>query len=289
MTLRNAFEEIATDAKLELVRLLLNSIDTKISLNDDDRIRVSTKPGTYDLISQDITANGQSFPVNVETFSNIMFHCAAIITVVGHNVAFEGSLDSTNGTDGNWFGIQAVRSNANTIATSTGTLTGNPGYAYEASVNALRWIRLRATAHTSGTMRWFVQPGSYATEPIPANQVAAVTTVTANIGTSGITTYTDSSANLAASGVFTGTARDAGSTPGYSIFAVNANSDQAGTLYIQKSTDNTTWRTAKQVAITAGSAADIEIRVTTRYNRVYFVNGSTAQAAFLLTSSYHRI
>ena len=107
-------------------------------------------------------------------------------SLAGHNCTFEGSLDSTNGTDGTWFALQAVRSNANTIETATGALAATPAYSWELSVNACNYFRIRATAHTSGTATWKIQRGTYATEPIPGAQVSGTQpvsgTVTANLG-----------------------------------------------------------------------------------------------------------
>ena len=95
--------------------------------------------------------------------------------------AIEASLDSTDGVDGTWISIQAVRSNANTVVTNTGTLTatvGNgAGFGFEASVNANTWFRLRVTTNvtTNAAAKWTIVRGSYATEPIPAIQTHAVT------------------------------------------------------------------------------------------------------------------
>lgn len=123
----------------------------------------------------------------------------------------------------------------------------------------------------------------------PVQVMNGISTVTANLGTPGLVAYTDGTVALAASGVFTGTSRDAGSTLGYSLFCANAYADQAGILYIQKSTDGSTWRNAAAIPLAAGEAKELIVRVTARYHRVYYVNGATAQAAFLLTSAYHRI
>jgi hypothetical protein len=116
-------------------------------------------------------------------------------TFAGVNFTFEGSLNSTNGTDGNWFGIQAVRSNANTIETTSGVLGAAPAYGWELSVNGLNWFRVRATAWTSGTASIQIQPGAYATEPIPAAQISGTQpvsgTVTANIGTGSLAAGTN--------------------------------------------------------------------------------------------------
>lgn len=145
---------------------------TLIKIDEEGRVKVATKPASFTLVTGSITANAQTVSCDVSRASNVQFHMVAT-SLVGHNSTFEGSIDSTNGTDGNWFGIQAVRSNANTIETTTGVLAATPAYAWEASANGLSFVRVRATAHSSGTALWKFQRGSYATEPIPAAQVSA--------------------------------------------------------------------------------------------------------------------
>ena len=120
-------------------------------------------------------------------------------------------------------------------------------------------------------------------------QVMNPTSSTITVGTAGLVTYTDTSTNLAAGAVYTGTSRDAGSTPAYNLFVANAYADQAGTLIIQKSTDNATWRNAGSVTVAAGEGKELVVRVTARYHRVYYVNGSAAQTAVLITSALQRI
>lgn len=290
--LRNALENLSTEAKQEAMRLLLASLDGKVTLNADGRIKVASMPAQYTLVTGNITASAQAVTLEVTDASNLMIHCKPAPSVAGHNCTFEGSLDSTNGTDGTWFGIQAARSNANTVETATGALAAAPAYGWELSVNALKWFRIRATAHTSGTMTWMIMPGSYATEPIPVIQthgISGTVTTTANIGTCAPGLYADTTTSLAASATYTGTSRDAGSTAVYQVFCARAFADQAGTLYIDDSTDGTTWRTVSSVAVTANECKTLEARVLARYNRVRFVNGASAQAAFRVTSGYHRI
>jgi hypothetical protein len=265
-----------------------------LQVNAVGRLKVSTQPGLYDLVEGNITGATQTVFCGVDRASNVMLHVVANPSFGGHNCTFEGSIDSTNGTDGAWFVIQVVRSNANTIETTTGVLAATPAYAWEASVNGLSFVRVRATAHTTGTARWKIQRGSYATEPIPAAQASATQpvsgTVTSNIGTSGMVVYTDSSTNLGSAGVFTGTSRDGGATPAYNFFIANVQADQAGTIRVEKSTDNTNWRRAsKDIAVTANAPEEVTVKVTSRYNRVVYTNGGVAQTQFLLTSAYHRI
>jgi hypothetical protein len=54
-------------------------------------------------------------------------------------------------------------------------LSAQPVYGWELSVNALRRVRVRCTARTSGTQSWRFVQGTYATEPIPAIQAHPVT------------------------------------------------------------------------------------------------------------------
>lgn len=94
---------------------------------------------------------------------------------------FEGSNDSTDGTDGTWFVVQAVRSDSNTIETGRATSSLAAGaaqaYAWELSINAIRWFRIRCstTLTTNAQATWSIVRGSYATEPIPAIQTHPVT------------------------------------------------------------------------------------------------------------------
>lgn len=152
---------------------------TVMKLDEEGRLKVASKPASYAAITGNITANAQTIFANCERFSNLMIHCAG--TFAGSNITFEGSLNSTNGTDGNWFAVQAVRTNANTIELTTGVLGAAPAYAWELSVNALKYFRVRATAFGSGTQVWTFVPGTYATEPIPAVQVSGTQPVSGTV------------------------------------------------------------------------------------------------------------
>jgi hypothetical protein len=149
---------------------------TVLTLDETGRLKVASMPASYTPTTGNIAANGQTVSLDCTRFSNVMCHCKGTFSTV--NCAFEGSLDSTNGTDGTWFGVQAIRSNANTIEATTGNLSAAPAYAWELSVNALKFFRVRATAWTSGTQVWTMVPGTYATEPIPGAQVTAAQAVT---------------------------------------------------------------------------------------------------------------
>lgn len=108
--------------------------------------------------------------------------------------------------------------------------------------------------------------------------------------------YDDSSTALGASATFTGTSRDATATATATVFAsastmgsevrALAEADVAGTLWIEASRDNTTWRRVKEqaTATLAGGnhVAELYYRPAWRYWRVGYTNGATAQARLTL-------
>lgn len=156
------------------------------NMDEEGRLKVSSKPASYPDITGDITAiqatigtpvAGGTVSGDVSRASNVMALCSGTFSTV--NCTFEGSLEASGDT--NWFGIQAVRTNANTIETATGNLSAQPAYGWEMSVNALKRVRVRATARTSGTQSWRFVQGTYATEPIPAAQVSATQPVSGTV------------------------------------------------------------------------------------------------------------
>jgi hypothetical protein len=176
---------------------------TVLKLDEQGRLKVSTKPASYPDITGDITAIqatigtpvvGGTVSGDVSRASNIMLFCRGTFSTI--NCTFEGSLESSGET--NWFTVQVVRSNANTVETATGNLSAQPAYAWEASVNALKRFRVRCTARTSGTQSWVFVQGTYATEPIPATQVTGTQPV------SGTVTATISGGQTASSSASTG-------------------------------------------------------------------------------------
>lgn len=200
---------------------------TVLKTDEAGRLKVAAQPGNYALVTGLITANAQTAFIDCSRGSNIIAHMVAT-SLVGHNVTFQGSIDSSNGTDGAWFAVQAVRTNANTIELATGVLTTTPAYGWELSVNGLKYLRVRATAHTSGTALWKFQQAPYATEPVPAAQISGTQPVSGSVtvsGTATITpatpTVTNAMINSAAS--TNGTVIKATAGTVYSVVASNTN------------------------------------------------------------------
>ncbi len=201
---------------------------TLIKLDEEGRVKVSSKPASFVDITGSITAvqatlgtpvAGGTVIGDVSRASNVMMFCTGTFSTI--NVSFEGCLESTGEA---WFGVQAIRSNANTIETATGNLSAQPIYAWELSVNALARIRVRCTARTSGTQVWKFKLGTYATEPIPGAQVSATQPVSGSVTVSGTATVTPTNPtvhvlNSAASTNATSVKNSAGNI--YSMIASN--------------------------------------------------------------------
>jgi hypothetical protein len=263
---------------------------TLLKIDEEGRLKVSAKPASYPDITGDITAiqatigtpvAGGTVSGDVSRASNIMAFCTG--TFSGVNCTFEGSLEGTGDT--NWFGIQAIRTNANTIETTTGALSAQPAYGWEMSVNALKRVRVRATARTSGTQSWRFVQGTYATEPIPGAQVSATQPV------SGTLTATVAAATLAlptavadvASAAITTTTTTAAFTPtagsGYQIvIPVTAVSGTTPTLSvrIEESDDaGTNWYARYTFPTITGTGIYRSPILRLRGNRVRYVQTIT--------------
>ena len=150
------------------------------------------------LLLNKLNAVGNTLTVNVSDTMNLTLHAKNVgtTTMSAGTFVFEASLDSTDGTDGTWFAVQAIRTNSTTIE-STVVLTGlasNVGslYAWEVSVNGINWFRIRCTVATTANSiaQWMVQRSDYATEPNPVVQISGTVPVSGTITTSGTTTNT---------------------------------------------------------------------------------------------------
>jgi hypothetical protein len=127
-----------------------------------------------------ITAVGQNAVLNTERANSAFVHVkGGTVNATGANLAFEASIDSTDGTNGTWFSVQAARTNSNTAESSTGALALNVGvgntYAHRFNVSAYRYLRLRATALTAGNVVVTLNGSAAELEPTPVTPTHAVT------------------------------------------------------------------------------------------------------------------
>ena len=103
--------------------------------------------------------------------------------------------------------------------------------------------------------------------------------------------FNESTTAQAAGATLTGSSRDVGYAAGGShmraVFNAFAFADQAGVVRIECSNDNTTWRRmTTDTAVAANTPVILTVPIMTRYHRVVYVNGATAQGAFMLNTSY---
>jgi len=192
---------------------------TLLKIDEEGRLKVATKPASIVAITGAATAAGNVVTADVRRASNVVFHVknTGSVTLAAGTFVFEASIDSTDGTDGTWFGVQAIRSNANTIETQIALsgMAAGAGYAasWESSVNAYSWFRLRCSVAVtaSAVATWTIQRGSYATEPIPGAQASATQpvsgTVTATVTPPAPTTpyFLNSAASTNGALIITGT------------------------------------------------------------------------------------
>lgn len=97
-------------------------------------------------------------------------------------------------------------------------------------------------------------------------------------------TYIETIFNLGSGGNFTGGGRDAlnrNTVRGW--VWTNAN----GTLYVDQSTNNSNWRQTDTIVINGSTVqvTDYAVRLISRYYRLRYVNGNTAQTTFELIST----
>lgn len=121
--------------------------------------------------------------------------------------------------------------------------------------------------------------------------VITMPVVTANTTPTSNLFWNDSATAQAASATVTGTARDtgvaAGSVHRYSAFNAFAFANQAGTLRIEGSNDNSSWYPlTDNVAAAANAPVFLSVPICTRYHRAVYVNGATANTTFRLNTSY---
>jgi len=192
---------------------------TLLKIDEEGRLKVATKPASIVAVTGTATAVGNVVTADVRRASNVVFHVknTGSVTLAAGTFVFEASIDSTDGTDGTWFGVQAIRSNANTIEAQIALsgMAAGAGYAasWESSVNAYSWFRLRCSVAVtaSAVATWTIQRGSYATEPIPGAQASATQpvsgTVTATVTPPAPTTpyFLNSAASTNGALIITGT------------------------------------------------------------------------------------
>jgi len=95
------------------------------------------------------------------------------------------------------------------------------------------------------------------------------------------TKHVETTTNLAANATYTG-ATIYTSTERRIVGIVSAN--QAGSLYVESSTDGTNWYSVFKQDIAANTPFGFDVPCYTEYTRIKYTNGNTAQTAFRLAA-----
>lgn len=130
-----------------------------------------------------MTTIGNSLVVDVRNITGLVLSFAANPTVAGATFVIEGSLNSTNGTDGLWLPMMGQRSDdpSQFLSTVTG-IAGTLNYLVGVQVSGVSWFRVRCTAITSGALLVTASPCDDLVMPSRAPTTQAVSgTVTANV------------------------------------------------------------------------------------------------------------
>lgn len=142
---------------------------TPLKQDEAGRLKVATQPASMASTTGIISASGASLAFDTNRAGTLVITMSSA-AVAGHSAVFEFSNNSTDGQNGDWKTVQAVRSDSNIIETGTGVLNATPAYGWELNVSAYAWVRVRCTAHASGDATYVFKPGAYATEPVPSSQ-----------------------------------------------------------------------------------------------------------------------
>lgn len=148
-------------------------------------VNSGTWPQKFALVQGALTTAAQTLYADCSVASNLIVHVknAGSAADAAGVVIFEGSVDSTIGTDGTWFPLQATRSGDGTqetgrAASSLAAGAANP-YAWKISVAGAMWFRIRQTTNStaSSSMTWTIARSAKGSDPAAINQSATAVTI----------------------------------------------------------------------------------------------------------------
>lgn len=250
-----------------------------------------TGPASQSAVNTDLLTGTVNGWYDASVFFSGTVQIVASAGITAGAIIFEQTNDNSS-TTGIALAAQEVSVvNSNPIVAAV-TIAASTRRAWQIPIT-MKYIRVRiSTAFTGGTVQAYAtfsqQPYAY-----PALNVQQATP--GSLNTQAVAQdnvfYNDSTTAQAASATVTGTARDVGVAAAavhrYSAFNAMAFADVAGTMRIECSNDNTTWRRATaDTAVAANAVVYLSVPVMTRYYRVVFVNGAAAQTAFMLNTSF---
>lgn len=213
--------------------------------------------------------------------------------------AYEFSVDG----GATWYAMTARNPGSTGSAIITGQTNPNGSSVVGNIPAGVTHLRVRASSWTSGAATWTISASA-----IPSDPAVGITgTITSALTASGnvlgyvkspAAWFDDTATALAANASFTGVSRDltavatatamtsTGVTGQFEV-RLGAVSDQSGILALEVSRDNVNWRRIREVTTVSTTSAGLHVaeytyRPWTRYMRVSYTNGGTAQTHFML-------
>lgn len=107
-------------------------------------------PATGQIVSNTGTA---AFPVAGRDAIVVFMVLSGVASA---NFTFEGSLNSTDGSNGDWFAILGIQTSGASAEATTGILSATPAYGWMFDTLGVAWFRVRATSGTFGTATVFM-------------------------------------------------------------------------------------------------------------------------------------
>ena len=265
---------------------------TAMSAGDALRIIYNDLTREDRLLVYNPTATGALPVIALGAYQTLIVEAISTTDV---NWQVEASLDGVNWKTGSG----ALNGRIVNLYNNPGSQTGDrntPFNTRQYDVSAFLYVRVNITLISAGTPKINVV---LKTAPAPWRDVyiqggalgVSLNGSTAQIGYLGVgQAYSDSfSGALAANATLNGTpsSRDSLFSPlAYNRYGVFVSSDQAGQVFIEVSTNNSTWVLVDQRSVVAATPVDFSVPVRARYYRTRYVNGATAAAALTVLSSF---
>lgn len=234
-----------------------------------------------------VTTAGPSTALDVSSVSKALLTITTSANFNG-DVLFQGSMDG--GTT--WFAYSGrqigTKQEVNRVSGTNSTV------AVFFDVEPLTSLRANVTTISSGSV---TVVGSSAptgvtevsltgstipdTSPVPSKIVGATISVPIDKKTIYRSLGFSTTTALAASTAYTSASLDGIQ---YRRLTGRAFADQAGTLDLQHSDDGTTWDTLTSISVAASTPVKFDEPIYTRYIRIVYTNGATAQTTFRLSA-----
>lgn len=251
--------------------------------------------------SRGAAAAGMSMPVQVANVPGVTVSSGTVTANFGSNMAI--GLNTPTALAANALYTSAVIDGGTTIAynglriVTSHTAGLTPGHLIlEQSIDNVTWRETHRIPvpsdgmHRTYELPWMMrylrvkfQNGATAQTAFFLN--TSYSRVEGQIDSDKTIPFIHSTTALAAAGAFTGTTLDLGANHSVNRHRATVFADQPGTLYLEQSRDGTIWRVTSSVDVTANVTALDEEFVLSRYVRVRYVNGATANTTFELLSA----